>query len=138
MNNQKQESPSIHEMLINEKKARKEGSGITLNSLEGNWYFRSVWKKGKTDKDEFSTRILQYLSAGLKLNIDFSDDKIASLLISNSVKLGLIALEFKGKGELTGKQPLLSFYFDRLVISFGRRQVFIREIDILELSLIHI
>ena len=51
------------------------------------------------------------------------------LIISNSIQLGLLRLEFIGWGELKGKQPLLSFFFERMEIKIGQQLLFSRSLD---------
>ncbi len=113
----KQCLPSHESLLCLERIARSQGSGIKFNSLEGVWDFVSVWREGK-DSDDFATsRILRFLSA--KLHLAASKDK-SQFSIMNSVQLFGFTIKFSGFGELTGKQPILFFSFDRIIVKLGR------------------
>ena len=109
--------PDFDEILKLEKSANKIGSGINAQDLEGFWKFQYVYKKGDTKIDNISSSILQILCASLTLNDYIIENKFPSFNISNSIKFGLLSIEFTGRAYLKGSRPILPFYFERLIIS---------------------
>ena len=45
------------------------------------------------------------------------------LEVINSIQIGLAKLEAKGYGQLSGSQPILSFYFNQIVISLNSKEI---------------
>ena len=90
--------PAAQELLKLEASARKQGSGIEINSLNGLWKFVSVWKQGKEKKDFFSSLMLRFFSASLELRQENGSHECLPLVIANSVGIGLLKLEFTGRG----------------------------------------
>ena len=121
--------PASQELLKLEALARKQGSGIGLDSVNGLWKFASVWKQGKDKEDLFSSFMLRFISASLELRQDNGNHESMPLIIANSVAIGLLKLEFIGRGELKGSQPLLPFFFDRITLSFASRVLWSRPVD---------
>ncbi|KGG27814.1 hypothetical protein EV13_1038 [Prochlorococcus sp. MIT 0702] len=121
--------PASQELLKLEALARKQGSGIEINSLNGLWKFVSVWKQGKEKEDLFSSFMLRFISASLELRQDKGSHESMPLVIVNSVVIGLLKLEFIGRGELKGSQPLLPFFFDQIKVSFASRVLWSRPLD---------
>ena len=121
--------PASQELLKLEALARKQGSGIEINSLNGLWKFVSVWKQGKEKEDLFSSFMLRFISASLELRQDKGSHESMPLVIVNSVAIGLLNLEFIGRGELKGSQPLLPFFFERIALSFASRVLWSRPLD---------
>ena len=124
--------PASQELLSLEASARKQGSGIEINSLNGLWKFVSVWKQGKEKEDSFSSLMLRFFSASLELRQENGSHECTPLVIANSVAIGLLKLEFTGRGALKGSQPLLPFFFDRITVSFASRVLWSRPLDVPE------
>ena len=110
--------PNFDEIRKLEKIANKDGSGIQFEDLLGFWKFQYVYKKGDTCIDNVSSSILQVLSASLKLSRHIVQNDEPSFEISNSIKFGVISINFSGKAYLKGNRPLMPFYFEQLLIKF--------------------
>ena len=108
--------PNFDEIKNLEKIANKDGSGIQFDDLLGFWKFQYVYKKGDTSIDNVSSSILQVLSASLKLNKSIGQKNVLTYEISNSIKFGVLSINFSGKAYLKGTRPLLPFYFEKLLI----------------------
>ena len=110
--------PKFDEIKNLEKKANKDGSGIQFEDLLGFWKFQYVYKKGDTMIDNVSSSILQVLYASLKLSQSIGQNDQPTFEISNSIKFGVLSIVFSGKAYLKGTRPLLTFYFEQLLIKF--------------------
>ena len=108
--------PNFDEIKNLEKIANKDGSGIQFDDLLGFWKFQYVYKKGDTSIDNVSSSILQVLSASLKLSKSTGQNNEPTFEISNSIKFGVLSINFSGKAYLKGTRPLLPFYFEQLLI----------------------
>ena len=108
--------PNFDEIKNLEKIANKDGSGIQFDDLLGFWKFQYVYKKGDTSIDNVSSSILQVLSASLKLSKSIGQNNEPTFQISNSIKFGVLSINFSGKAYLKGTRPLLPFYFEQLLI----------------------
>jgi hypothetical protein len=105
---------SARELLQLEQQARRSGSGVEADALQGCWQLELVWPKGQQRASAFSGWLLRGLSARLEIGTDPED-----LLLSNAVNLGAVELRFRGRGRLEGKRPLLLFSFEQLQLSLG-------------------
>lgn len=105
---------SAHELLHLEQQARRSGSGVEADALQGCWQLELVWPKGQQRASAFSGWLLRGLSARLEIGVDPQ-----GLLLSNAVNLGAVELRFRGRGRLEGKRPLLLFSFEQLQLSLG-------------------
>ena len=110
--------PNFDEIKNLEKIANKDGSGIQFEDLLSYWKFQYVYKKGDTSIDNISSSILQVLSASLKLSKSTEQNDEATFDIRNSIKFGVLSIDFVGKAYLKGPRPLLPFYFEQLLINF--------------------
>ena len=110
--------PNFDDIKNLEKTANKDGSGIQFEDLLGFWKFQFVYKKGETSLDNVSSSILQVLSASLKLSKSIGQNDEPSFEIINSIKFGVVSINFVGKAYLKGTRPLLFFYFEQLLIKF--------------------
>ncbi len=108
--------PNFDEIKNLEKIANKDGSGIQFDDLLGFWKFQYVYKKGDTCIDNVSSSILQVLSASLKLSKSTGQNNEPTFEISNSIKFGVLSINFSGKAYLKGTRPLLLFYFEQLLV----------------------
>jgi len=116
--------PNFVEIKNLEKLANKDGSGIEFDDLIGFWKFQYVYKKGDTSIDNVSSSILQVLSASLRLSKSTVQNDEPTYEISNSIKFGVLSINFTGKAYLKGTRPLLSFYFEQLLIKFLNFPIF--------------
>jgi hypothetical protein len=105
---------SARELLQLEQQARRSGSGVEADALQGCWQLELVWPKGQQRASAFSGWLLRGLSARLEIGTDPE-----GLLLSNAVNLGAVELRFRGRGRLEGKRPLLLFSFEQLQLSLG-------------------
>jgi hypothetical protein len=105
---------SAAQLLQLEQQARRSGSGVKCEALQGCWQLQRVWSKGQQRAAGFSGWLLRGLAARLEIGADQE-----GLLLSNAVNLGVLELRFRGRGRLQGKRPLLLFSFDHLQLSLG-------------------
>ncbi len=105
-------------LLALEQHARRQGSGLTIQQLLGEWRLEQVWPKGGTRPQRLSAALLRGLGAQLAIRPG-DGDGAAALRIENSVGLGVLALRFTGAGRLRGPRPLLEFWFERLELRLG-------------------
>jgi len=110
--------PDIKELKLLEKNSQKNGSGISNEELLGKWKFQYVWGKDSDEVKNIPSSILQVLSARLELKRKNIEDQL-HFEIRNSINLGLLNIVFTGKAELKGLRPLLTFYFEELIISIS-------------------
>ncbi len=119
--------PDINEIKLLEKNSQKNGSGISYEELLGKWKFQYVWGKDSGEIKNIPSSILQVLSARLELKSKNKEDQI-TYEIRNSINLGLLNIAFTGKAELKGLRPLLTFYFEELIISISNFPIFNKEL----------
>ena len=126
--------PKLDDLLEMEKFSRKNGSNIDFDSLIGTWKFISVWKRRNNSEDIVSSFFLRQFSACLLLDRKEEPQGEGEVLfkISNSIEFGVLSIKFNGFGNLQGKQPLLSFYFENIELKVGTRSLLKRDISISE------
>ncbi|KGG16153.1 hypothetical protein EV06_0863 [Prochlorococcus sp. MIT 0602] len=100
--------------------AKKNGSGIEIDSLLGHWQFVSVWKQNADKEDKLSSSLLRLFSASLDLRKLTSDKDFPTLSLSNTIEFGPLLIRFLGLGGIRGKQPLLPFFFERIELKLGK------------------
>ncbi len=130
LENSKKGFPNYKELLRLEALAKKEGSGINIDSLVGAWKFSAVWKEGNESKDIISSSTLRLLSATLELRRKQDDNLTMPLTITNSIQIGYLKIKFIGKAKLKGIQPLLLFFFEQFLIQLGSIDLLRREIPL--------
>ena len=107
-------------LLALERCARRLGSGLTIEQLQGTWRLEQVWPKGRSEPQRFSGVLLRGLGAQLAIApAPGAGGEAAPLRIENSVRLGALELRFTGGGRLRGARPLLEFWFERLELRLG-------------------
>ena len=111
--------PDKEKLLKLEKIAKIKGSGIELNSLLGIWKFIYVYKKASNEEDSTFSSLLRLFSASLELKKETSSENSSGFSVYVSIQFGLFTIKFSGTGNLTGKQPLLPFFFNLVEIKFG-------------------
>ena len=119
--------PGIKELKLLEKNSQKNGSGIVYEELLGIWKFQYVWGKESDEIKNIPSSILQVLSAKLELKKKNKEDQL-NFEIKNSINFGLLNITFIGRAELKGLRPLLTFYFEELIISISNFPIFNKEL----------
>jgi len=120
---------TINEILQLEALTKNQGSGIDADSLIGLWKFDSVWDQDNDSKSSTFSSLLRLFSASLEIGECQISRQHLGLDITNSIKFGSLAIQFVGLGELQGKQPLLSFYFERIKLTIGKRVLINRALE---------
>ena len=77
--------PTLQNLLDCERKARKLGDDICLDSLIGLWKFYSVWGKDSVNKNHFTNYLLRTFKASLELQKNNIPDSDFSLYLENSI-----------------------------------------------------
>jgi hypothetical protein len=109
--------PNGTDLLAAERLSRQKGSGLTPESLEATWRLDQLWGKQRSAPPMATTAaLLRSLKATLCIR---PGPEPTSLRIHNSIQLGTLQLHFEGPGQLTGKRPLLVFWFEQLEVRLG-------------------
>ena len=117
MESKAQGLPNGTDLLAAERLSRQKGSGLTPEALEANWRLDQLWGKQRSAPPMApAAALLRSLKATLSIR---PGEQPTSLRILNSVQLGSLQLQFKGPGQLTGRRPLLVFWFEKLEIRLG-------------------
>ena len=77
-----------------EKLAKKEGSGIDLDSLTGDWKFISVRNKDNDEEDIVFSSLLRLFSANIEFKKDNSVEHSTKFLVISSIQFGIFTIEF--------------------------------------------
>ena len=112
--------PKKGELIKLEKITKIQGSGIESDSLVGNWYFVSVWKKDTEEEDSIFSLLLRIFAAKLELKKNISTENRNSLDIIVSIQFGILSIEFSGNSYLKGSQPIMFFLFNIVQIKSGQ------------------
>ena len=94
---------SVTQLLQLEQQARRSGSGVEAEALQGCWQLERVWSKGQQRAAVFSGWLLRGLAARLEIGADQE-----GLLLSNAVNLGALELRFQGRARLPVAPPCCS------------------------------
>jgi hypothetical protein len=105
-------------VLALERRSRRQGSGLTRETLQGCWRLDQLWSKRQASPEAAAATLLRGLQATLAISPSSGGDGLAVL---NSVQLGALKLCFSGEGNLRGQRPLLEFWFTQLEIRVGNR-----------------
>jgi hypothetical protein len=101
--------PDAEELRRLEDRARSKGSGLTANDLPGRWRLQQVWSRSGTTPQATASALLRALDACLEIGSAAPGEPMP---LRNSVSLGILELRFEGEGKLTGRRPLLRFWFN--------------------------
>lgn len=123
--------PDGPELLQLEQRARRLGSGLTIQELQGEWRLEQVWPKGSPQPQRFSGVLLRGLGAQLAIRPG-AGEEAGPLRIENSVRLGALELRFSGAGRLRGARPLLEFWFEQLELRLGSTLLLARRLGPVE------
>lgn len=130
LNDAVQDLPKLNQLLELEDFAKKNGSGIKYESLLGLWRFVSVWNKEGNSQNPIASSLLRIFSASLELRKNQLNGKIPIFELKNSIRFGLLRIEFIGYGELQGSQPLLIFYFEKIGLNLKESVIFSRSLEV--------
>lgn len=100
--------PDAEELRRLEDRARSAGSGLVAADLPGRWRLQQVWSRTGTAPQAAASALLRTLNASLEIGSAAPGEPLP---LRNSVSLGLLELRFEGEGKLTGRRPLLRFWF---------------------------
>ncbi|MEB3333111.1 MAG: hypothetical protein VKI83_11540, partial [Synechococcaceae cyanobacterium] len=115
--------PSGEELLILERCARSEGTGLNAASLGGVWRLERLWNRSARAAP-LMVGLLRSLAA--RLEIEASQGR---LHLCNAVNLASLELRFLGEATLQGRRPLLLFRFDRLELVLAGRVLLQRPLQ---------
>lgn len=118
---------SHQDILGLEHRARKNGTAIAPSMLIGRWCPRKLWAAGQDQANALQSLVLNLL--GAELLIENSSELMPEpLQLSNSVRIGLLMLRFRGAAWFSGRRPLLQFRFDELELRLGPWILFKRQL----------
>ena len=117
MESKEQGLPNGTGLLAAEKLSRQKGSGLTPEALGAEWRLDQLWAKQRTAPPMApAAALLRSLKATLSIRPGIQP---TSLRIHNSVQLGTLKLLVEGPAHLTGRRPLLVFWFEQLEVRLG-------------------
>ena len=117
--------PDGETLLRAERHARGLGSGLTAADLTGLWRFHQVWPRSGGAPQAAASALLRALQGSLEVGPATGD----TLPVHNRVQLGALELCFDGSGSLSGRRPLLRFWFDRWQLRLGERVLLERPLQ---------
>ena len=117
--------PDGETQLRAERQARARGSGLTAADLPGLWLFHQVWPRSGAAPQAAASSLLRALQGSLAIGTATGD----TLPVHNRVQLGALELCFHGSGALSGRRPLLRFWFDRWQLRLGGRVLLERPLQ---------
>ena len=123
--------------LLNlERKARRQGSGIQADQLNGCWHLQNTWKRSGDPSTPGTDVCLRAFNACLILTVSSEDDspehdspETEHIQIENRVQVAGFQLSFQGSAQLKGNRPLLFFSFTRVQLKIGEKVWFSKAID---------
>ena len=115
--------------LLELERLAKISSGIEVESLNGNWKFASVWKKGNNIEDSVISSLLRLFSAKINLKREISSNELLRFSIFTSIEFGLFTIEFRGSAYLKEKHTLLRFFFNLIKFKTGGIVFFSKSLD---------
>jgi len=114
--------PDAAQLQELERRARSQGTGLTVVDLQGTWLLQQVWPRQGGAPSALTAILLRGLGACLRIEASSAGDA-APLRLTNAVRLGPLELRFQGPGWLQGRRPLLLFRFESLELRAGRRSL---------------
>ncbi len=121
--------PSKEQLIQLEKIAKDQGSGITFDSLMGDWKFVSVWKKDIDEENPVFSSFLRIFSAKIEFKNDIPNEDLPEFSVIASIRLGIFTIEFSGSGYLKAKQPLLPFFLKLIQVKSGSNILLSRSLE---------
>lgn len=124
-------SPDRATLLNLEREARRQGSGIQADQLNGCWHLHTTWKRSGAPSTPGTDACLRALNACLILTLSPECDWPESehIQIENRVQVAGFQLSFQGSAQLKGNRPLLLFSFDRVQLKLGNKVWFSQAIE---------
>ena len=107
---------SAETILALEATAKKRGSGIVHESLNGVWRLQHTWTGTGTNPISGTDFLLRRLGARLELKGAGTEWKIV-----NQIMAAGIQLRFEGEAQLKGKRPMLIFRFETVKLLLAGR-----------------
>ena len=111
------------DLLAAERRARRQGSGLTRAQLSGRWRLERTWGRSGTPPAPGSGAALRWLRACLILETQGDQ-----FVITNQVSLASLRLRFRGTADLKGRRPLLLFIFSRLEVALAEHILFSKHL----------
>ena len=109
------DAPTDSDVVLElEQQARRQGTGLAVDDLDGCWQLNQTWSREGTASPSLSIGLLRAVKACLVL-----ERQSDGLVIANQVSLGPFRLRFDGMASLKGRQPLLRFSFASVRLQVG-------------------
>ena len=123
--------PDRATLLNLEREARRKGSGIQADQLQGCWKLQTTWNRSGAPSTPGTDACLRAFDACLILTISPELDSPQSehIQIENRVQVAGFQLSFQGAAQLKGNRPLLFFSFNRVQLKVGDKIWFSKAID---------
>ena len=123
--------PDRATLLNLEREARRKGSGIQADQLQGCWKLQTTWNRSGAPSTPGTDACLRALDACLILTISPELDSPQSehIQIENRVQVAGFQLSFQGAAQLKGNRPLLFFSFNLVQLKVGDKVWFSKAID---------
>lgn len=109
-------------LLGREAEARRQGSGIAPDNLQGEWWLDQLWSRQGGEQNTTAS-LLRGVGACLAITVASGANGDSDLHLRNSVRVGPAVLQFSGPGWLSGKRPLLRFRFERMALLWGDHEL---------------
>ena len=124
-------SPDRTSLLNLEREARRLGSGIQADQLNGCWHLQTTWNRSGDPSTPGTDVCLRALNACLILTVSSENDspETEHIQIENRVQVSGFQLSFQGSAQLKGNRPLLLFSFNRVQLKIGEKVWFSKAID---------
>lgn len=114
---------SAETILALEATAKKRGSGIVHENLNGVWRLQHTWTGTGTNPWPGTDFLLRSLGARLELKSSGTDWEIV-----NQVMAAGVELRFEGGAQLKGKRPMLIFRFETVKLLLAGRILLERKL----------
>ena len=114
---------SAETILALEATAKKRGSGIVHQNLNGVWRLQHTWTGKGTNPLPGTDFLLRSLGARLELKGSGTDWEIV-----NQVMAAGVELRFEGGAQLKGKRPMLIFRFETVKLLLAGRILLERKL----------
>ena len=114
---------SAETILALEETAKKRGSGIVHESLNGVWRLQHTWTGKGTNPIPGTDFLLRSLGARLELKSSGTEWEIV-----NQVMAAGVQLRFEGAAQLKGKRPMLIFRFETVKLLLAGRILLERKL----------
>ncbi len=120
--------PDKEKLIELEKLAKNQGNRIEFDSLEGDWRFISIWKKGIDEENLFFSSLLRVFAAKIGFKKNLHAEYSPNFSVITSIQLGMLTMEFSGSGCLKGEQPLLKYFLNLIELKAGSKKLLSRSL----------